>query len=30
MPDERLEVRVTFGERGYIGSASELRQAVVA
>ena len=31
MPDERLEVSVTFdAERGYIGSAPELRQAVVA
>ena len=30
MPDERLEVSVTFDERGYIGSAPELRQAVVA
>jgi hypothetical protein len=30
MPGERLEVSVTFDERGYIGSASELRQAVVA
>jgi hypothetical protein len=28
MPDERLEVSVTFDERGYIGSALELRQAV--
>ena len=28
--DERLEVSVTFDERGYIGSAPELRQAVVA
>jgi hypothetical protein len=27
MPDERLEVSVTFDERGYIGSAPELRQA---
>ena len=30
MPDERLEVSVTFDERGYIGSAPELRSAVVA
>jgi hypothetical protein len=30
MPDERFEVSVTFDERGYIGSAPELRQAVVA
>ena len=30
MPDERLEVSVTFDERGYIGSAPELPQAVVA
>ena len=30
MRDERLEVRVTFDERGYIGSARELLQAVVA
>ena len=31
MPDERLEVSVTFDERhGYIGSAAELRRAVVA
>ena len=30
MPDDRLEVSVTFDERGYIGSAPELRQAVVA
>ena len=30
MPDEQLEVKVTFDERGYIGSAPELRQAVVA
>ena len=30
MPDGRLEVSVTFDERGYIGSAPELRQAVVA
>ena len=31
MRDERLEVSVTFdAERGYIGSAPELRQAVVA
>ena len=30
MPDERLEVSVTFDERGYIGSAPDLRQAVVA
>ena len=30
MPNERLEVSVTFDERGYIGSAPELRHAVVA
>jgi hypothetical protein len=30
MPDERLEVSVTFDERGYIGSAPELRQPVMA
>ena len=31
MREERLEVSVTFdAERGYIGSAPELRQAVVA
>jgi hypothetical protein len=30
MPDERLEVNVTFDERGYIASAPELRSAVVA
>ena len=31
MRDERFEVRVSFDERrGYIGSAPELRQAVVA
>ena len=30
MRDERLEVSVTFDERGYIGSAPEPRQAVVA
>src|SRR5258705_419273 len=30
MPDERLEVSVTFDERGYIASAPELRSAVVA
>ena len=30
MPEERLEVIVTFDERGYIVSAPELRQAVVA
>ena len=31
MPDERLEVRVTFDERhGYIASAPELRQPIVA
>jgi hypothetical protein len=31
MPDKRLEVSVTFDERhGYIGSAPELRSAVVA
>ena len=29
MRDERLEVSVTFDERGYIGSAPELRSAVV-
>ena len=30
MREERLEVSVTFDERGYIGSAPELPQAVVA
>jgi hypothetical protein len=31
MREERLEVSVTFdAERGYIGSAPELRQAMVA
>ena len=30
MREERLEVSVTFDERGYIGSTPELRQAVVA
>jgi hypothetical protein len=30
MREELLEVSVTFDERGYIGSAPELRQAVVA
>ena len=30
MPEERFEVSVTFDERGYIGSAPELRQPVVA
>ena len=31
MREERLEVSVTFDERrGYVGSAPELRQAVVA
>ena len=30
MRDERFEVSVTFDERGYIGSAAELRQPVVA
>ena len=30
MRDERLEVSVTFDERGYIGSAPELRTAIVA
>jgi hypothetical protein len=30
MREERLEVRVTFDERGYIGSAPELRWPVVA
>jgi hypothetical protein len=31
MPDKRLEVSVTFDERhGYIGSAPELRQPIVA
>ena len=30
MREERLEVSVTFDERGYIGSAAELRSAVVA
>ena len=29
MPDERLEVSVTFDERGYIGSAPELLSPVV-
>ena len=31
MPDERLEVSVTFdAERGYIASAPELRQPIIA
>jgi hypothetical protein len=30
MRDERLEVSVTFDERGYVASATELRSAVVA
>jgi hypothetical protein len=30
MSGDRLEVNVTFDERGYIGCAPELRQAVVA
>jgi hypothetical protein len=31
MPDERLEVSVTFDERhGYVGNATELRSPVVA
>jgi hypothetical protein len=30
MSGERLEVNVTFDERGYIGSAPELRSPVVA
>ncbi len=30
MRDERLEVSVTFDERGYIGSAPELRWPVTA
>ena len=30
MSGDRLEVNVTFHERGYIGSTPELRQAVVA
>ena len=30
MRDERLEVSVTFDERGYIGSAPELRLPVMA
>jgi hypothetical protein len=30
MSGDRLEVNVTFDERGYIGSAPELRHAVVA
>ena len=30
MRDERLEVSVTFDERGYVGSAPELRSPVVA
>ena len=30
MSGDRLEIKVTFDERGYIGSAPELRQAVVA
>jgi hypothetical protein len=30
MSGDRLEVNVTFDERGYIGSAPELRQPVTA
>ena len=30
MREERLEVSVTFDERGYIGSAPELRSPVMA
>jgi hypothetical protein len=30
MSGDRLEVNVTFDERGYIGSAPELRSSVVA
>jgi hypothetical protein len=30
MRGDRLEVNVTFDERGYIGSAPELRQPIVA
>ena len=30
MSGDRLEVNVTFDERGYIGSAPELRQLVAA
>jgi hypothetical protein len=30
MPDERLVVSLTVDERGYIGSAPELRSPVVA
>ena len=30
MSGDRLEVNVTFDERGYIGSAPELRSAVMA
>ena len=30
MRGDRLEVNVTFDERGYIGSAPELRQPVTA
>jgi hypothetical protein len=30
MSGDRLEVNVTFDERGYIGSAPELRQPIVA
>jgi len=30
MREERLEVSVTFDERGYIGSAPELRSRVMA
>jgi len=30
MPDERLEVSVTFDERGDIGSGPELRSSVTA
>ena len=30
MPDGRLEVSVTFDERGYVASAPELRHPIVA
>jgi hypothetical protein len=30
MSGDRLEINVTFDERGYIGSAPELRQPVTA
>ena len=30
MPDEQLEVSITFDERGYIGSAPKLRSPVMA